>query len=222
MPNAQTLSLFSSAGPFLWPLLLLSVLALAFFFERFHFLHRGQIRAGEFLAGIKNTLRRHRNYEALTACEEAPGPVPRIVKAILLLHDKSESEMRSAAESVALTEIHPLERRIGSIGAIAKLAPLVGLIGTILALARAFWEMHNRGHYATADAFAGDVAAALSATALGLILAAFAHFAHHLLSGRVRSIVHDMEWAAHETIQFLQYDLPREEAKTPPTPAPKA
>lgn len=214
MPDAQKLSLFSSAGPFLWPLLLLGVLALAFFFERFHFLHRGQIRAREFLAGIKNTLKHHRLIEAMTTCEEAPGPVPRIVKAILSHHGESESVMRFAAESVALVEIQPLERRVGSIGAIAKLAPLVGLIGTVLALTRAFWEMHNQGHYATADAFAGDIAAALSATALGLILAAFAHFAHHLLSGRVRSLVHDMEWAAHETIQFLQYDLPREEKQS--------
>jgi biopolymer transport protein ExbB len=211
MPDTHEFSLFLSAGPFLWPLLLLGVLALAFFFERFYFLHRGQIPAAAFLDGIKISLGRHRTTEALTSCEETPGSVPRVVKSILLQHENNagESAMRSAAEGRALVELPSLERHIGSIAAIAKIAPLAGLAGTILALTRAFFEMQNRGHYSTADAFAGDIAAALSTTALGLILAALAHLAHHLLVGRVRSLVHDMEWVAHETIQFIQYEIPR-------------
>jgi biopolymer transport protein ExbB len=197
---APDFSLFLSAGPFLWPLLLLSVLALALFFERFHFLHRGQIRVNEFLTGLKNTLAGGRYIEALTLCEEAPGPVPRVVKAILLRRDEGEAVMRATAERAALLELPPLERRVSSIAAIAKIAPLVGLTGTLLALLDAFLQMRSQGHYATADAFSSDIAAALSTTALGLILAIFAHLAHHLLVSRIRSVLHDIEWSAHETI----------------------
>ncbi|MDR2863495.1 MAG: MotA/TolQ/ExbB proton channel family protein [Puniceicoccales bacterium] len=208
--SLREFSLFSEAGPLAWPLLLISLVVLVFFVERTHFLHRGQIRAGEFLEGIKNNIRQHRLVEALTVCEEAPGPVPRIVKSILLHASEGEARMRSAAAEAAILEIPVMERRVGTIAAMAKLAPLLGLIGTVIALMRAFLAMYARGHYATADAFAHDIAAALGTTALGLIIAAFAHIAHHFLKGRVRSIIYDMERSAHSVIQFLCHELPVE------------
>lgn len=215
MPDTQEFSLLSSGGPLIWPLLLLSLIGFVFVLERTLFLHKGQIRARDFLEGLKNNLRQGRLVEALTVCEEAPGPVPRLVKAILLHAKDGEGRMRSAAEEAALLEVPVLERRIGTIAAIAKLAPLLGLIGTVIALLRAFLAMHAQGHYANAGTFAGDVAAALTATALGLIIAALAHLGHHFLCGRLRSIVHDMEWVAHSVIQFICYELPAEHLPKP-------
>ncbi|MDR2982176.1 MAG: MotA/TolQ/ExbB proton channel family protein [Puniceicoccales bacterium] len=208
--SSQNFSLLLDGGPLIWPLLALSLLGFVFVVERTLFLHKGQIRARDFLEGIKNNLRQGRVVEALTVCEEAPGPIPRIVKAILLHAKDGEGRMRCAAEEAALLELPVLERRIGTIAAIAKLAPLLGLIGTIIGLLRAFLTMQNAGHYSSADAFAGDIASALAATALGLIIAALAHLGHHFLTGRVRSIVHDMEWVAQSIIQFSCYELPAE------------
>jgi len=126
-----------------------------------------------------------------------------------VLHRAGEGEqrMRLAAEEAALLEVPQLERRVGTLLAIAKIAPLLGLTGTVFALLRAFWGMRGQGHYATADAFAGDVAAALATTALGLLLSALAHLAHHFLNGCARAVLHDIEWAAHETIQFVCAEL---------------
>lgn len=207
---ATDFSLLANGGPFIWPLFILSFVGFVLVIERTLFLHKGQIRAQDFLEGIKNNLRQRRLVEALTVCEEAPGPVPRIVKSILLHSRQSEARMRSAAEEAAILELPLLERRIGTIAAIAKIAPLLGLIGTVIALLKAFLKMHAQGHYATADAFAGDIAGALCATALGLIIAALAHLGHHFLCGRVRSLAHDIEWAAHSTIQFICHELPAE------------
>lgn len=208
MNTLQEYSLLSATGPFLWPLLLLSTLVLVYLFERTHYLHKGQINARDFLEGIKNNLRQGHAVEALTVCEETPGPMPRIVKAILLHSSESEARMRIAAENAALLEVPPLERRVGTIAAMAKLAPLLGLTGTVIALLKAFLEMRDQGHYATADAFAAHTVSALSTTALGLVIAIIAHLGHHFLQGRIRAIVHDMEWTAHSTIQFVCYELP--------------
>jgi len=206
---SENVSLFSAAGPFAWPLLLLGALAVVFFIERTVFLRKGRVGAAKFLDGIKANLRENHLVEALTVCEEAPaGPVPRVVKAILLhARGRDEARMRFAAEEAALLEAPVLERRVGSLLAIAKIAPLLGLTGTVFALLRAFWGMRGQGHYATADAFAGDIAAALATTALGLLLSALAHLAHHFLNGCARAVLHDIEWAAHETIQFVCAEL---------------
>ena len=54
-----------------------------------------------------------------------------------------------------------------------------------------------------------EIKAALEAsnTAFGLAVAVPTHLAHHFLRGRVRVLVHDMEWAANEIIRFVLHDL---------------
>ncbi|MDR2512773.1 MAG: MotA/TolQ/ExbB proton channel family protein [Puniceicoccales bacterium] len=200
-------TLISFSNPFLWPLLLLSLVALAFFVERVYFLHRWQVHAEDFLRGIKNALRQNHLAEALTNCAETVGPVARVVNSILLCSGDGEGRMRLKAEEAASLELPTLELRIGLIAAIAKIAPLLGLIGTLVGLMKAFLTMQGQGHYATADAFAGDVATTLGTTVLALSVAAIAHLEHHFLAGRVRSILHDIELTASQLIQFIAYEL---------------
>ena len=37
-------------------------------------------------------------------------------------------------------------------------------------------------------------------------IAVMAHIAHHFLHGRVRALVHDMEYTGHSLIQFMQHE----------------
>jgi biopolymer transport protein ExbB len=209
-PQPVEFSVLSNGGPLLFPMIGLSLLALVFIVERTLFLHRGRIRAAEFLDGVRNNLRHGRLVEALTACEQAPGPVARVVKATLLHARDGETRMRAAAEEAALLELPVLERRIGTIAAIAKLAPLLGLLGTVISLLKAFLTLRSTGHYASADQFSGDIAGALVTTAAGLGISAVAHLGVHFLQGRVRALVHDIEWAAVASIRFVCHELPAE------------
>ena len=79
--SAFDFSLFAKGGPMMWVLLGLAILTLMLFIERALYLHRGQIRSTEFINGIKNILSKRRIVEALTVCEETPGPVAAVVKA---------------------------------------------------------------------------------------------------------------------------------------------
>ena len=79
----------------IWVLLALGLLGVMFFIERALYLHRGQIRAKAFVDGIKNTLVKRPLIEALTVCEETPGPVAAVVKAALLHADDPADAMRS-------------------------------------------------------------------------------------------------------------------------------
>ncbi|HIV04264.1 MAG TPA: MotA/TolQ/ExbB proton channel family protein [Candidatus Spyradosoma merdigallinarum] len=199
-------SLVLSGGPFVWLLLAIGFIGLLIIVERVIYLHRGQIRAMAFVEGVCANLRNGRFLEALTVCEESPGPVPRVVKVILLHAKEGEARMRIAAEEAALLEIPVLERRAGTIRALAKIAPLVGLAGTVFAILRAFLAMRAAGHYASADAFAGDIASALAATGVGLCLAAVFHFGYHFVRGRIRSISSDIERSAVAMIRFICYE----------------
>lgn len=194
-------SLFAKGGPMMWVLLALGLLALMLFIERTLYLHRGQIRSTAFLGGIKNILAKRRIVEALTVCEETPGPVAAVVKAALLHADDDADTMRYHVQEAGVVELPALERRLGSLAAIAQVAPLVGLLGTVLGMVTTFLAFEK--DYMAASALAKGMWQALLATAGGLMLAIPAHLAHHFLSGRVRAIVRDVEWAGNEIMKYL-------------------
>lgn len=211
--SAVNFSLVADGGPFVWLLLFVGFVGLLVIVERSIYLHRGQINADTFVEGICTNLRNGRFNEALTVCEDSPGPVPRVVKAVLLHSKDGEARMRIAAEEAALLEIPALERRAGTIRALAKIAPLIGLAGTVFALLRAFLVMRASGHYANADVFSGDIASALAATGVGLCLAIVFHLGYHFVCGRIRAVTADIERAAVAMISFICYGkvLPDEE-----------
>lgn len=206
----------------MWVLLGLGLVAFAVFAERALSLHRSQIRSTAFLAGIKNILVKRRLMEAVTVCEETPGPVAVLVKAALLHHEDDESKLRLAVQEAALVELPILERRMGALAAIAQVAPLLGLLGTVLGMMRAFHEFNQGGNYATPAALSGGMWQALIASAAGLLVAVPAHLAFYFLRGRVRVLVHDMEWSGNEIIRFVLHDLRAATNRPAPASAPAA
>lgn len=206
------LNLLARGGPMMWVLVLMAVIALVLFIERTFYLHRGQIRSTAFVDGIKNILAKRRIVEALTLCEETPGPVAAVVKAALIHAHDDETRMRYAVQEAAVVELPALERRLGSIAAIAQVAPLVGLLGTVIGMATTFHAFMQGGQYATAAALSKGMWEALLATVGSLVVAIPAHLAYHFLHGRVRSLVRDIEWAGNETMRYLLIDYRRIES----------
>ena len=200
----------SQGGPVMYPLLFLSLLGFILFIERSLFLHKGQIGTQDFLSGIKNLVRKKRLVEALTLCEDTPGPMARIMKSALLNYGKSRETIRSAIQSAAIVEIPTLERRIGTIAALARVAPLLGFLGTLIAALQALYLL---------ESFNGDsgvlgrlLAEALITSASGLAISVMAMLAYHFLSGRVRALVHDFEWVGHDIHEFLSTQSDAEES----------
>ncbi len=197
------LSLLTRGGPVIWVLMGLGALALVLFVERLLYLHRGQIRSKDFVDGIKNILAQRRMVEAVTVCEEAPGPVAAVVKAALVHAGEDETRLRYAVQDAAIVELPALERRLGALAAIAQVAPMVGLLGTVLGMATTFRAFMEGGQYATAQALSIGMWQGLITAGTALALAIPAHLGHHLLSGRVRAIVRDVEWAGNEIMRYL-------------------
>lgn len=212
--SEETLFALERGGPVLWVLFVVSIFGFMVFAERALFLHRMQVRTQDFLAGIKNLLRKRRLVEALTVCEETPGPVAALTKAALLHYRESAQDIRLAIQSAALVEIPILERRVATLASIARIAPLLGLLGTVVAVIGAFSINAGDPQLAypnPASALAG-LAQALVSTALGIAVAIMATVGHHFISGRIKVLVADMEYSGHDILQFLLRDIPESEA----------
>lgn len=188
-------------GPVMYPLMVVVLLGFVLFIERTLFLHKGQIGTEDFLSGIKNLVRKKRLVEALTLCEDTPGPMARIVKSALLHHGESAEAIRTAIQRAAIVEIPLLERRIGTIAALGRIAPMLGFLGTVIAALQALYQLEA----AKSDSaeFTRMLGEALVTSATGLAIGVMAILAHHFLYGRVRALVHDFEWVGHTIHEFL-------------------
>jgi len=196
----------------MYPLLFVSLLGFVLFVERALFLHKGQIGTEDFLSGIKNLVGKKRLVEALTLCEDTPGPMARIVKSALLHFGESSASIRTAIQSAAIIEIPFLERRIGTIAALARAAPLLGFLGTVIAALQALYQLEASS--GNSGEFSRLLAEALITSASGLAIAVMATLAHHFLCGRVRALVHDFEWVGHDIHAFLTVEAPAVAAPT--------
>jgi biopolymer transport protein ExbB len=195
--------LINKGGPVMWLILGCSMLAGLIFLERLLHLHRAQINAGDFLKGIYNILRRKNVVEAVSICEETPGPVAYIVRAAVLNYDESRETIARAIKEAGLAEVPRLERNLNMLLTIAQISPLIGLLGTVLGMMQALMTIQQKSPLLHSGDLGGGLWQALISTAAGLAVAIPAYAAYNFLVGRVESIVLDMERASGEILGFL-------------------
>jgi len=196
--------LANQGGPVLWIILASGVLAFVVFVERTLHLHRARIKSEDFLKGIFNILSRQNVAEAMTICEETPGPVAYIVKTAILHRNDEPEDLREAVDDAGLSEISRMERRLVVVATVAQLAPLLGLLGTVLGMVQALLTMQVQAPLIqSADLMAGLMRALLT-TAAGLMVAIPCYASFNLLVLKIDRVVLDMERASSEIIAFLK------------------
>jgi len=198
------LNLIGNGGPVIWLLLACGLFAVLVFLERLFNLHRAQIAADDFLKGIYNIMERDNPVEAATICEEAPGPVARLALAAVLHHDDTLEKIGRAIEDAGLEEIPRMERGLGWLATLARITPLIGLLGTVLGMMDILLVANRNAPLVQSADLNGGMWAALSATALSLIIAILAYAGYNLLVSRVESILLDMERSASALMNFMR------------------
>lgn len=195
--------MFIHGGPVMWALGLVSFLALVLFLDKLLQLHRAQIEVNDFLQGLYNVLRRGNAAEAVTICEDTPGPVAHLVRAAILKVEEPPEEIAKAIQQAGLREIPRMEHRLNLLATLGKIAPMLGLLGTVLALMDLLRELTDAAPLAHADDLAGGMWFALLTTAAGLSIAMPIYAAYNLLVSRIESLVLDMEFAGSDILAFL-------------------
>ena len=173
------------------------------FLERLLFFHRASIQTGDFLRGLANLLKAGNTAEAVQECAGSPGPVPRVLHAMLTRPGAPRQELRDIAQEAGQLEVPRLERNLALLGTVAYTTPLLGLLGTVLGLLTAFQQISAHGGYATATEIAGGVYESLLTTAAALTVAIPAFVAHSYLSARVNELLRDIERASIEMLEIL-------------------
>lgn len=190
-------------GPITWIIFAFGLVSAVFIFERILHYHRAQINVPEFMRGVVNVLTKNNFVEAITICDETPGPVSSILKAAILRSNKGEQAMHQAVAEASLAEIPRLEKNLKAIATIAHIAPLLGLLGTVIGMVTIFQSMEQSGTFVDTRTLAEGIWKALLSTAAGLTVAIPCHGFYNYFVGRIDNFIVDMEKAAAEIINFL-------------------
>lgn len=190
-------------GPILWLIVFFAVLALAVIAERLFYFHRVNINSGDFLRGLSALLRSGQYDEALHEVRQLPGPMARVVEAVLTRPKLARSELREIALEAAELEVFRVDRNIRALLVCATVMPLLGLLGTILALID-FYEQPgiiDGGAAVPQIAFALRRALLISATGITLSIPAYIFYMY--LAARARKIINNVERAGLECVHII-------------------
>jgi len=193
----------SLGGPIMWIILFCSMIVTFIFLEKWFLFHREQINVGELVKGLINVLRRDGFIEAITLCDNTPGPVAHILMAAIQSYKDGELNIKQSIEDAALIEIPRLEKHLNVMATIAYITPLLGLLGTVIGMMGAFKDINLKGGMINAADLSGNIELALITTAAGLCVAIPAYVAYNFLVSRVESFTLEMEKASSEIIYFF-------------------
>ncbi len=204
------LSIIQAAGWPIWPLILCSILALAFIVERAIKLKTSRIvppglvdeaigvsREAVPTPETVNQLAEHSAQgEVLAAGWRAINSNPRCTPA----------DMRSAMEGAGREVAHRMERYLPAIATIASAAPLLGLLGTVIGMIEIFGSQAPTGSLSGGNPaqLAHGISVALYNTAFGLIVAIPALIAWRYFRSKVDGFILELELSAEQFARHLE------------------
>jgi biopolymer transport protein ExbB len=142
--------------------------------------------------------------EAVSLCNETPGPVAKIVRAAVLHHDEDIQAVRNAVETAGTEEIPRLEQHLPLMAVLIRTLPLLGLLGTVLGFIDALMAYEQAAPLVHGGDMASGMWKALLTSAAAMTVAIPAYIGYQFLLTRLQAILLSMEHAAADVISFLR------------------
>ena len=205
-PGGGAGNLFSTAGhyfvrggPVMYPILLVSIIAVAVVLERIVWWYReGSRKRTATLNQIYDAIRADRFGQASALATDSTDPRIRVLYEGL---NHQHESMQGALQLAAATELRRASRFLPVMDTIVTLAPLLGLLGTVTGIMGAFNAVQGE---LNVDAVSGGIGEALIATACGLTIAMFSLIPYNYFSSRVEFLKFELETAATNLEVMIQ------------------
>lgn len=196
------LEFFIKGGPIMYPLLLCSVLTVAYGIERgYHYFRAG--RNNEAAEKIHALLEGGELDQALTLARRTPGPVAAVLAEGLQHQGLKRDLLEEHVSLRGAAELNRLNHHLHILEFIGRLAPLMGLLGTVLGMVAAFRQVAAAGGAVDPSLLAGGIWEALITTVAGLCVAIPAMVLHHFFADRVKTFAYFMKHYGTEAVKHL-------------------
>jgi biopolymer transport protein ExbB len=181
-----------AGGPFMWPIILCSIVAAAIILERLWTLQDRRVLPPDLTRRVWQLVEAGQVNDKVIRALEQNSPLGKVLAAGLAHRHRSREIVMERLEDAGRHAVHELERFLNALGTIAGISPLLGLLGTVAGIIKAFNAI-NAGGMGDPRALSGGIAEALLTTAAGLCVAIPALIGYRYLRGRVDRIVVEIE-----------------------------
>lgn len=201
----NAIDFFKAGGFVMWPLLIISLVAIAVIVERFIAYGTLANTAPGLVPSVIQKIRGGDYQGALGLAGQQQGPVADVVTTLVQNRTDPKELLESRAEEIVVAYELKLEKFMWLLDSATTLSPLLGLLGTIIGMVRVFQEFGSAGQSEAAKAqVLGGVGESLYATATGIFVALICFGFYNYFSARRRNAVGETEQAATRTITAIE------------------
>lgn len=218
MLNSGALGYMIAGGIFMWPILILGIVAAGVIIERFRSLKMLGTDTEALRSKVLDLLNNDRVEEALELCDSQQGPVPAILSVGLrkflvlkrLNYDaaKIEEQVVKGMDDYGVHIVAALEKHLPILATVASAGPMLGFLGTVQGMVISFDDIVARmGEVNIVVAAADGIKVALLTTVLGLIVGIPAFVAYNYFTSVINRFVLDVEESSTELIEAVTLQM---------------
>ena len=218
MMHSGALGYMIAGGIFMWPILILGVVALAVIIERYRALLMLNSKAEDLRRKVRELLEADRVEEALNRCDREHGPVPAILAAGLrkyLVADrlgydaaKIEEQVIKGMDDYSVHVVAAMERHLPILATVSSAAPMIGFLGTVQGMVLSFADIVAKmGEVNIVVAAADGIMVSLLTTVLGLVVGIPAFIAFNYFNSVVNEFILNVEESSAELIEAVTMQL---------------
>jgi len=185
------------------PIIVLSVIAVYIFFERFFAIKKAAQIDTNFMNRIRDYIHDGKVDNARTLCQSYENPTARMIEKGVQRIGRPLEDINGAIENTGKLEIYKLEKGLPTLATVAGGAPMIGFLGTVMGMIRAFYDMSMAGNNVDVSLLSNGIYTALITTVAGLIVGIVAYFAYNILVARVEKVVNKLEANTTEFLDLL-------------------
>jgi len=214
----EPIEVLLALGPMLYPMGLCSIVFVWFSIERMVILRRGRVIPRPFVKRFFEHLDEGKldPKSALKLCEENGSPIASIFAHGIRKWGKSSVEVEQAIIDGGERQISQLRKHLRVINGMATISPLLGLLGTVVGMIESFNTIATKAGMGKSEELASGIGLALLSTAAGLIIAIPALVMYMLFSGRVDTLVIEMDGQAQKLVDSISAEGLAEQSRSGP------
>jgi biopolymer transport protein ExbB len=184
-------------------LVLLSMIAIYIFVERYITINKASREDRNFMNNIRDFMHNGRVDSALALCRNNQSPISSMIEKGLNRIGRPLNDINAAIENVGKLEVSRLEKNISGLATIAGAAPMLGFLGTVIGMIIAFYDMSMAGNNIDIVLLSSGIYQAMITTVGGLIVGILAYVSYNILVSRVEKLVYLLEARSTEFMDLL-------------------
>ena len=197
------IDLASKGGWLMIVLLLLSIMAIYIFGNKYWLIRQAGKIDKNFMKDIRDYIHDGKIKSAIELCQRYDSPVARLVEKGIERIGRPLQDIQTAVENTGSGEVARLEKGLPMLATIAGGAPMIGFLGTVTGMIQAFFKMSTAGNNIDITLLSGGIYEAMVTTVGGLFVGIIAYFGYNFLTSQISNLVFKMERTTIEFIDML-------------------